>query len=227
MQDSGTSYTGHVEPGGAMAVRSVVTEDGATVEIRKRSVGPMDNNAYAVVDVAGGRAVLIDAAAEAARVRELVTDAAVAAVVTTHRHADHWQALGAVAAAVSAPVLAGHEDADAIGPAVDRRLHHGDTIAAGAITLEVRHTPGHTPGSICLLLRGADDRHHLFTGDTLFPGGPGNTFGDSDAFARIMSSLHRRVFDLPDATWVYPGHGDDTSLGAERPDLQAWERRGW
>ena len=222
-----TAYTGHVEPGGPPAIRSVADADGQRVQIRKQSVGPMDNNAYLLVDPSAGNAVLIDAAAEPTRLSELVADVQVDAVVTTHRHADHWQALEPVAEMTGAPVLAGREDAAAIDHPVDRRLHDGDTVEVGAVTLEVRHTPGHTPGSICLLLRGADGAHHLFTGDTLFPGGPGNTFGDADAFRQIMESLRQRVFDLPDTTWVYPGHGDDTTLGAERPHLDEWEQRGW
>jgi glyoxylase-like metal-dependent hydrolase (beta-lactamase superfamily II) len=95
----------------------------------------------------------------------------------------------------------------------DRPAEDGATVAFGGASCELLHTPGHTPGSVCVLL---GDRH-LFTGDTLFPGGPGNTFGDAEAFATIIRSLQERLFTLDDDTWVYPGHGDDTTLGAERP----------
>ena len=225
-----SDYDGHTEQGHAPIERTVTTPEGR-ISIRKLSVGDMDNNAYLLtaVDLSSPLpAILIDAAAEPDRLGQQLADVRLEAIVTTHRHADHWQALAQVAETTTATTMAGADDADAIGVAISRRLAHGDTVRVGPIELEVLHTPGHTPGSVCLLLRAQDEwSHHLFTGDTLFPGGPGNTFGDRDAFATIMKSLRERVFALPDDTWVYPGHGDDTSLGAERSQLDEWESRGW
>lgn len=219
---------GHVAPGGpprSWRMRSA----GSHVEVVKRSVGPMDNNVYVLraPSADGSDVILIDAADDARAVLGLLDPHDhVAAIVTTHRHADHWQALPEVANATGAPVLAGAEDADSIGHPVDRRLADGDVVEAGGIRLDVLATPGHTPGSVCLLLR-TDDETRLFSGDTLFPGGPGNTFGDPEAFATIMRSLREQLFRLSDDVRVHPGHGDDTTLGRERGHLDEWEARGW
>jgi glyoxylase-like metal-dependent hydrolase (beta-lactamase superfamily II) len=112
---------------------------------------------------------------------------------------------------------------------VDRTVEHGDTITVGAVTLEVIHLRGHTPGSIALLYDGGDEAGpHLFTGDSLFPGGVGNTWDDSERFTQLYADVVERIFDrLPDETWVYPGHGKDTTLGVERPALPEWKARGW
>ncbi|MBA2317747.1 MAG: MBL fold metallo-hydrolase [Euzebyales bacterium] len=216
-------YGGHVEPGGRAISRSVDV-GGRTVEIRKLSVGPMDNNAYVLADTASGHALLIDAANDAGRLLEEVDGLALDAIVTTHGHRDHWQALAEVADATGAPAWLHPADADMVPRAADRALEDGGEVRFGETAVRLVHTPGHTRGSTCLLLGDA----HLFSGDTLFPGGPGNTFGSSEAFARIMESLEQRIFGtLPDETWVYPGHGDDTTLGAERPHLDEWQARGW
>jgi glyoxylase-like metal-dependent hydrolase (beta-lactamase superfamily II) len=220
-----SDYSGHVEPGGP-AISRTVSVRGSEVEIRKLSVGPMDNNAYVLRDAASGKALLIDAANDAQRLLRELEGLDVVAIHTTHGHGDHWQALDEVADATRAPVWLGPADQPMVPRQADRAADHGDAIDVGAFTVQLLHTPGHTQGSVCVLLR-ADDRPHLFTGDTLFPGGPGNTFGDADAFATIMESLRTHVFALPDETWVYPGHGDDTTLGAERPQLDEWQQRGW
>lgn len=107
-------------------------------------------------------------------------------------------------------------------------MEHGDRISVGVVTLEVIHLRGHTPGSIALLYDGGGSEQHLFTGDSLFPGGVGNTWKDPDRFTQLYDDVVERVFDrLPDETWVYPGHGKDTTLGAERPSLPEWRARGW
>jgi glyoxylase-like metal-dependent hydrolase (beta-lactamase superfamily II) len=211
---------GHVEPGGE-SIRRTVTLASGQVEVRKLSVGPMDNNCYVLIS--DGQALLIDAANDADRILSEVEDVVVVTVMTTHGHHDHWQALDDVADATGAEVVFHTEDAGMIARSADRHVGDGDVLTFGAASVQLIHTPGHTPGSTCVLL-GED---HLFSGDTLFPGGPGNTFGDADAFAQIMASLEHRLFVLDDATWVYPGHGDDTTLGAERPHLQEWRDRGW
>lgn len=198
--------------------------DGRSVEIRKFSVGPMDNNVYLLSDSATGDALLIDAANDADRIRAEIEPVRVVAILTTHGHGDHWQALAPTADATGAKVWLHPGDRDMVPRPADVEVSDGDVISFGGATARLIHTPGHTAGSTCVLLGDA----HLFTGDTLFPGGPGNTFGNPEAFAQIMDSVERRLFAaLPDDTWVYPGHGDDTTLGAERPQLPAWRARGW
>lgn len=213
---------GHVEQGGPAAARTV-TVDGAEVEIRKLSVSAMDNNVYLLTELGTGAALLIDAADNAERLLAEVGDRRVEAVLTTHGHWDHVRALDDVARATGAPVVLHPEDAALAGREPDRPAEHGQRVAFGGASVELRHTPGHTPGSVCALLGST----HLFSGDTLFPGGPGNTFGDPAAFDTIMRSLREQLFVLGDDTWVYPGHGDDTMLGAERGQLDEWQARGW
>lgn len=211
---------GHVEPGGDMISRTVSTPEGLEVEVRKLSVGPMDNNVYVLVQ--GGRALLIDAANDAERILQAVADVDVRTIVTTHGHGDHWQALEAVATATGADVLH-HRDDDAMIPvAATRLVDGGETLPVGEATVQLIHNPGHTPGSTSVLLAGT----HLFTGDTLFPGGIGRTTSPEE-FDSAYRAVTERLFILDDETWVYPGHGDDTTLGAERPKLDEWRERGW
>ncbi|HVV29747.1 MAG TPA: MBL fold metallo-hydrolase [Mycobacteriales bacterium] len=221
-QDPGKApYTGHVEPGGAAATRTV-----PGVTITKVSVGPMDNDCYVLECAATGEQLLIDAANDAERLLPLVPR--LTTIVTTHQHADHWQALAAVAAATGARTLAHTLDAGPLPVKPDLLLEDGDSVTFGQHELAVRNIRGHTPGSVSLLLRPETGDPHLFTGDCLFPGGPGNTQQDAKRFIRLMDDLEERIFAvLPDGTWVYPGHGDDTTLGAERPHLAEWRARGW
>ncbi|WP_219418970.1 MBL fold metallo-hydrolase [Pseudonocardia nigra] len=219
------AYSGHTDPGGP-----AIRRDLDALTITKLSVGPMDNNAYLLVCRATGEALLVDAANEPDRLADLVgsddSRPELRHLVTTHRHPDHWQALGAVAGMFQTRQIAHPQDAPELPIPMDELVEHGDTVRFGDIELEVVHLRGHTPGSIALLYRG-DDRQHLFTGDSLFPGGPGRTTSPED-FGSLMSDLEERVFDqLPDETWVYPGHGDDTTLGTERPSLPEWRARGW
>ncbi len=196
--------------------------------ITKVSVGPMDNNAYLLRCRATGEQVLIDAANEPDRLLALVGDAGLARVVTTHRHADHWQGLAAVLAATGARTVAHPDDAAALPVRVDEPVVDGDTVPVGTCRLEVIHVVGHTPGSIALLYRDPSGSPHLFTGDSLFPGGVGNTFGSASNFASLIHDVETKLFDrLPDETRVYPGHGADTTLGRERPALPEWRIRGW
>jgi len=220
------AYTGDVTVGGPPDVREL---PGLT--IAKLAVGPLDNNAYLLRCAETADMVLIDAANEAARLLELTSKGRLRAVVTTHRHWDHWQALAEVQAATGAAVLAHPLDARELPVDVTTFLRHGDTVTVGAATLSVVHLRGHTPGSIALCYDAGGRlaaSPHLFTGDSLFPGGPGNTGNDPERFGQLMDDLEERVFaKLPDATWVYPGHGRDTTLGAERPHLPEWRARGW
>ena len=219
------TYTGHVEPQTA----SRRTLPGAT--IIKMSVGPMDNNVYLVTCSATGQTLLIDAANDPERLVELVREYApkLDLIVTSHQHFDHWQALEAVAAASGAPTAAHRLDAEPLPVAPDRFLAHGDTVAVGDLTFDVIHLRGHTPGSVALALRPGAGRTatQLFTGDCLFPGGIGKTW-EPGGFEELLGDVTSRVFDVyGDDTVVYPGHGDDTTVGAERPHLQEWRDRGW
>lgn len=230
MSDDHTDYTGHVEPGGPTISRIVSFHD-VRVEVRKLSVGPMDNNVYLVRDADSVQALLIDAATDADRILQEVEGLELVGILTTHGHQDHWQALDEVADATRAPVYLHPADQERVSRKADAEAADGRRIRIGAAQVTLVHTPGHTPGSVCAMFgedrRGGDPPVHLFSGDTLFPGGPGNTFGNADAFAEIMESLRERLFALPDATWVYPGHGDDTTIGTERPHLDEWQARGW
>jgi glyoxylase-like metal-dependent hydrolase (beta-lactamase superfamily II) len=217
-----TDYTGKVRVGGPADVRQL-----PALTIAKVAVGPMDNNAYLLRCTATGDALLIDAANEPDRLLELVGDAPLRTVVTTHRHGDHWQGLSEVVAATGARTVAHPADAAQLPVSVHTMVSHGDTVRVGAVELAVVHLRGHTPGSVALRYDHPDGPPHLFTGDSLFPGGPGRTTSPTD-FTSLMDDLEERVFGpLPDQTWVYPGHGYDTTLGAERPQLGEWRARGW
>jgi glyoxylase-like metal-dependent hydrolase (beta-lactamase superfamily II) len=123
---------------------------------------------------------------------------------------------------------AGAADADALPVIPTRRLAHGDTLELGDITLDVIHLRGHTPGSVALAYDDPQGHTHLWTGDSLFPGGVGNVEKDPERFASLLDDVQTRIFDVyDDDTWVYPGHGADTTLAAERPHLQEWRQRGW
>jgi glyoxylase-like metal-dependent hydrolase (beta-lactamase superfamily II) len=213
------TYTGQVTTGGSPEIREL-----AALTITKVSVGPWDNNAYLLSSA--GQRLLVDAANDPERLLELIGDGGLATVVTTHQHPDHWQGLTAVVAATGAESLAHPADAAEI-PEVTNTLKDGETVRLGDIDLEVIHLVGHTPGSIALLYRDPVGQPHLFTGDSLFPGGPGRTTNPQD-FTSLMTDLETKIFGrLPDDTWIYPGHGNDSTLGAERPALPEWRARGW
>lgn len=216
------SYTGNVSRGGPPAVRDLTD-----LTITKASVGPMDNNAYLLRCRATGEQLLIDAANDADELLSLVGPTGLTTVVTTHQHGDHWQALAAVVAATGARAVAHPADADGL-PVDSELVDDGSEIPVGTANLEVIHLVGHTPGSIALLYRDPHGHPHLFTGDSLFPGGVGNTRGNARNFASLITDVERKIFDrLPDDTWVYPGHGKDTTLGQERQSLPEWRTRGW
>ncbi|GGM70508.1 Zn-dependent hydrolase [Longimycelium tulufanense] len=219
-------YTGHVEPGGPAARRTL-----PALTITKVSVGPMDNNTYLLTCRRTGQALLVDAANDPERLSDLVGHGAdrpqLTTIVTTHRHGDHWQALGAVAGATGANTVAHPADAPELPVPPDQLVEHGDVVSVGDCELEVIHLRGHTPGSIALLYRDPEGHPHLFTGDSLFPGGVGKTWSKAD-FESLVDDVEHRIFDvLPDDTWFYPGHGDDSTLGNERPKLTEWRQRGW
>jgi glyoxylase-like metal-dependent hydrolase (beta-lactamase superfamily II) len=216
------SYTGDVRPGGPTDVRTL---DGLT--ITKLSVGPMDNNAYLLEDRATGELLLVDAANEPDRLLDLIGGRPLARIVTTHRHQDHWQGLADVVTATGARTAAGRDDVPGILVPTDDPLADGDTVRVGDTPLRVITLVGHTPGSVALVYDDAGDRPHLFTGDSLFPGGVGKTAGPKE-FTSLLDDVERKLFGaLPDETWFYPGHGNDSTLRAERGSIPEWRARGW
>ena len=221
------SYTGAVRPGGEADVREL-----DRLRVTKVAVDPqMSNNCYLLTCRETGDQVLVDAAAEAGTLLPLIGQAGLTTVVTTHQHWDHHRALAEVVAATGAAVVAGEPDADAIteqtGVEVTRRVGDGDTVAVGSCSLEVIQLVGHTPGSIALRYADPEGHDHVFTGDSLFPGGVGKTWS-ADDFASLVDDVESKLFDrLDDDTWFYPGHGDDSTLGAERASVPEWRARGW
>jgi len=194
----------------------------ATAEVHKVVVGPVDNNVFVLRCKRTGDAVLLDAANEHERLLELCERLGVRTVLETHGHWDHIQAVPAVR---DAGYEVGVTAADAgMLEAYDYLLEDESVIEVGDLRLHTILTPGHTPGSICFRLEGAPV---LFSGDTLFPGGPGNTSFEGGDFEQIIGSIDRRLFTLAPDTLVLPGHGDDTTIGAERPHLDEWIERGW
>ncbi|MDR2348167.1 MAG: MBL fold metallo-hydrolase [Bifidobacteriaceae bacterium] len=220
---------------GAPAVIAVTP----AASLRTVAVSSTDNNIYLLTSAETGQQVLIDAADDMARIgrllRAAVRDApqpTLRAIITTHSHRDHLRALGALATATAAPVLAGQDDVAAIerqtGVRVKGGLRHGDKVRCDGLTLDVIGLRGHTPGSIALAYSEAGQPTRLFTGDSLFPGGVGNTDRDPARFQQLMSDVVARLFDVyDDSAVVHPGHGLPTTLGAERPKLPDWWQRGW
>jgi glyoxylase-like metal-dependent hydrolase (beta-lactamase superfamily II) len=216
-------YTGKVVPGGPADVREL-----AHLVVTKFSVGAHDNNAFLLRCRESGEQLLVDAPTDAPRLLEVVGGAGLATIVMTHNHRDHWQALAEVSQATGARILAHQLDAPALPVPATALVEEGDEVRVGRCGLEVIHLAGHTPGGIALLYRDPEGTPHLFSGDSLFPGGVGNTGDDPGRFRSLMTDVQTKVFErLPDETWVYPGHGNDTTLGAERPSLPEWWSRGW
>jgi glyoxylase-like metal-dependent hydrolase (beta-lactamase superfamily II) len=194
--------------------------EGDDLIVRKVEVGTMENNTYYLECPETHQALLVDGCFDADAIVAAGEGAEVVAIVQTHGHADHVQALPELVHALGVDVCA--HPGDSYPVTVDRLLSDGDLIRFGDRSATVLHTPGHTPGSVCLLAG-----RHLVSGDTLFPGGPGNTGGNPEAFAKVIGSIRAKLFTLPDETAVYPGHGADTTIGTEKPSLQEWIDRGW
>jgi glyoxylase-like metal-dependent hydrolase (beta-lactamase superfamily II) len=192
------------------------------VRIDKLVVGPFENNVFVVRCKRTGDAVLLDAANEHDLLLEVSRATGVRRVLTTHGHWDHIQAVEAVRdAGIDVGIAA--DDAEML-PAYDFTIPDDETITVGDLRLHTIHTPGHTPGSTCFVLEG---HPVLFSGDTLFPGGPGNTSTPQGDFHTIIESIDRRLLTLPREMLVLPGHGLDTTLGDEAPHFDEWVERGW
>ena len=190
-------------------------EDNEKIRIKRLMLGPFSANAYILICQRTGESVLVDAPGEADRILEAMKGARPKYILITHNHFDHTGALSKLKKVLKLPVAAHLEDAPHLPIRVDMTLNDGDNITLGNIRLEVLHTPGHTPGSICIL-----SDPFLISGDTLFPGGPGKTTSPGD-FQKILQSLDNKIFRLPGNTVVYPGHGVETLLEKEK---QAYDR---
>jgi glyoxylase-like metal-dependent hydrolase (beta-lactamase superfamily II) len=206
-----------------MAIEQLAHESDGLVVRCLRNVGPYENNIFIVSDADSGEGYILDGGFEPEQIAEAASDVTVKAILVTHGHRDHHENVGRLAELLGKPPVAiGIDDASLLSVEPDVLVVDQQTLNFGSHALHAIHTPGHTAGSTCFLIG-----RHLFTGDTLFPGGPGNTQKDPVRFERIIASIRERLFSLPDETQVYPGHGRDTSIGAERPHLQEWIDRGW
>ena len=216
-----TEYTGTVSTGGEAATRTL-----QDLTISKFAVSSMNNNCYLLRCRQTAQQVLIDAADDPDRILREAGGEGLATVVTTHRHWDHIRALSQVIEVTGARSLAHEDDAEEI-PVVTATLTDGDTISVGECELTAIHLAGHTPGSVALHYADPHGHSHLFTGDSLFPGGVGRTTNPED-FQSLFHDVTTKLFDrFDDDTWVYPGHGNDTTLGEERGQLSEWQARGW
>ena len=193
-------------------------------EIHKVVVGPVDNNVFVLRCTETGDAVLLDAANEHERLLELCKALGVRKVLETHGHWDHIQAVPAMREAGYEVAVTALDAPRLKDVGYDVFLDDKEVVEVGRVRLDAIHTPGHTEGSICFKVAGSPI---LFSGDTLFPGGPGNATFEGGDFATIIRSIDSKLFTLPPDTIVLPGHGDDTTVGTERPHLQEWIDRGW
>ncbi|WP_098054489.1 MBL fold metallo-hydrolase [Kocuria marina] len=217
-----------------IATQTEITEL-ADITIRRISVSEMDNNVYLLTSKEHGTQVLIDAADDARAIAGLVAAGSgdcsdwgnLQLIITTHSHWDHVRALESVALHSEAMTACGAADENDISVPMDLTFENGDTAELDGLELDVIELRGHTPGSIAVVYRDPSRPAHIFSGDSLFPGGLGKTNSPED-FQQLYQDVTERIFDeFPDDTVIHPGHGDPTTLGAERPHLQEWKERGW
>jgi glyoxylase-like metal-dependent hydrolase (beta-lactamase superfamily II) len=206
------------------------------ITIRRISVSEMDNNVYLLTAKESGAQLLIDAADDLPAIQAMLADAAadtaatprLELIATTHQHWDHVRALPELVKATGAKTAAGADDAPELPVPVDVLLDHGDVGNFDGFDVRAVHLRGHTPGSVALVYEDPEGPAHIFSGDSLFPGGVGNTQKDAARFDQLITDVRERLFDVyPDDTVVHPGHGKPTTLGAERPHLEEWRARGW
>jgi len=206
------------------------------ITVRRISVSEMDNNVYLLTAKESGAQLLIDAADDLPAIQALLADAAadtaatprLELIATTHQHWDHVRALPELVKATGARTAAGADDAPELPVPVDVLLDHGDVGNFDGFDMRAVHLRGHTPGSVALVYEDPKGPAHIFSGDSLFPGGVGNTQKDPARFNQLITDVSERLFDVyPDDTVVHPGHGKPTTLGAERPHLAEWRARGW
>ena len=196
-----------------------VHEEGRLRLVKAGPLGSFGNNAYLIQDRESGEAIVVDAPQDGERILEALGDGRVTRIIVTHRHPDHWLSIDALKAATGAPVACHEGDREPYAEKVDGTIADGEEIAVGELRVRAIHTPGHTPGSVCLLVG-----NRLISGDTLFPGGPGRTNRPEDLQEEIRS-ITSRLFELPDETVVHPGHGDDGSIGQSKREYAAFASR--
>jgi len=189
------------------------------IRIKKLEIQPFGTNCYIVVCPQSGEGIIVDTPGEASRIVAQAEDIRIRYIIITHTHLDHLGAFKEVRDKLKAPVAIHPSEAGALPSPPDLTLEDGYVVSLGAVSLQVLHTPGHTPGSLCLLTG-----KHLFSGDTLFPGGPGKTATPA-AFEQVVNSITEKLFVLPDETLVYPGHSDDTILGKEKQEFAVFSSR--
>ena len=189
------------------------------IKIEKLRLGPYDTNCYIVVCQHTQESLVIDAPAESDRIIAQLKDIRPRYILLTHDHMDHTGALDALRKELGVPMAAHVLDSGSISPAPEMLLEDDESITLGDLEFRVLHTPGHTPGGLCFLYG-----RYLFSGDTLFPGGPGKTWSPG-AFRQIIDSLNRKIFVLPDETQVFPGHGNITDLKTEKAEYAAFNGR--
>lgn len=225
MEYTPAEYNGQVEVGGPAQIREL-----PGITISKLAVGPLDNNTYLLTDIVTGEKLLIDVANEADRILDLCSGQ-LNKVLTTHCHLDHWLALADVVIVTGAQTHATAAEAAQIDVPTNVEVADGDEIVFGSSRVKIVTLAGHratytdhVSTSACAILEDATGKFHVFPGDCLFPGGIGNTCDDQAARAQLLNDVVAKLFRLPDDTVIYPGHGFDTTLGAERPYLEEWAR---
>lgn len=197
----------------------VVMVKDENIQIERLELGPFGANAYIVICQKTRDSVLVDAPAEANTIIGRLNGTNPRYILLTHNHADHLGALAKLRSRLKVPLAVHTLDSDGLPSLPEILLNDGDTISFGSLELEILHTPGHTPGSLCFKVR-----RHLISGDTIFPGGPGKT-GSPEALKQIIKSITEKVFVLPDETRIFPGHGEDTILKKERDEFAVFASR--